>query len=229
MFDLKLKTATAFAVGALFMAAPIALADTSISIWGNGAGSDNRVSVNTANEKRVGQHNNVRIDNDVRVFSNTGGNRANFNTGGDVRIRTGDINSYVHINNNANVNRVSLRVDGDHFRTLYTHMNGRQEVPGPGDPNGHGKTTLRVHHDNVCVEMQVHNIARATAAHIHKAPIGAAGPVVVTLPAPGVHGYANDCVMVNSDRARDIRNSPSHYYINVHNNDYPDGAIRGQL
>ena len=120
---------------------------------------------------------------------------------------------------------------GYHSHKLFTQLHGEEEVPGPGDPNGYGITKVKVDHDNgkVCVNIRVLNIAPATKAHIHEGEEGVAGPVVVTLPTPNEHGRASGCVSVSSELAEDIADNPSDYYVNIHNSEYPDGAVRGQL
>ena len=37
------------------------------------------------------------------------------------------------------------------------------------------------------------------------------------------------CVSAGEDLIKEIRQNPANYYVNVHNADFPDGAIRGQL
>lgn len=76
--------------------------------------------------------------------------------------------------------------------------------------------------------MSVSNIIPATAAHIHKGAPGEAGPVVVPLPTP-YDGYTQGCMHVSKDTAHAIHDNPWQYYVNVHNEEYPDGAVRGQL
>jgi hypothetical protein len=66
------------------------------------------------------------------------------------------------------------------------------------------------------------------AAHIHEAPAGQAGPVVVGL-MPPTNGAASGCVSVARELARDILMNPANYYVNVHNAEFPAGALRGQL
>jgi CHRD domain len=75
----------------------------------------------------------------------------------------------------------------------------------------------------------VSNIAPATAAHIHEAPVGKAGDAVVTLSPPPTEGSSKNCVNVDKDLIKRIRQNPENFYVNVHNADFPDGAIRGQL
>ena len=115
-------------------------------------------------------------------------------------------------------------------RQLATTLTGEQEVPGPGDPNGLGfaAVTLNPGQGLVCYELRVSGIAPATAAHIHEAPFGEAGDVVVTLGAP-TDGSSSGCVEVDRALVKDILQNPSEYYVNVHNAEYPLGALRGQL
>ena len=82
----------------------------------------------------------------------------------------------------------------------------------------------------LCYELSVSGIAPpATGAHIHEAPPGEAGDVVVTLQPPTTDGFSSGCVEVGRALAKDILKNPSDYYVNVHNAEYPAGALRGQL
>jgi hypothetical protein len=111
---------------------------------------------------------------------------------------------------------------------LETDMGGKQEVPGPGDPDGRGHADVKVFSAKVCYTLTAKRIAPATAAHIHQGPRGVAGPVVVTLKPP-TDGSSSGCVEIGQALARNLREHPKAYYINVHNEPFPDGAIRGQL
>jgi hypothetical protein len=115
-------------------------------------------------------------------------------------------------------------------RPLATTLTGAAEVPGPGDPDGTGTAALTVNPglSQICYELTVSGIAPATAAHIHKGAVTVAGPVVVPL-APPTGGTSSGCAEVTRELALAILNNPSDYYVNVHNADFPAGAIRGQL
>lgn len=64
-------------------------------------------------------------------------------------------------------------------------------------------------------------------AHIHVGDENSAGPVVQDLVAP-TNGYASGCVD-NDALAAALDADPDNYYVNVHNSEYPAGAVRGQL
>jgi hypothetical protein len=112
--------------------------------------------------------------------------------------------------------------------TLEAELTGEQEVPGPGDPDGRGEAELKVFAAKVCYTLKVSRIKPATAAHIHKGRRGEAGPVVVTLNTP-TDGFSRGCEQISRELSRKLREHPARYYVNVHNEEYPDGAVRGQL
>ncbi|MDB5465264.1 MAG: hypothetical protein JWQ46_26 [Phenylobacterium sp.] len=116
-------------------------------------------------------------------------------------------------------------------KPLMAMMNGASEKPTAADPDGSGMATVRPDpaKGQVCYDISVKNIATATMAHIHKAGPDAAGPVVVPLKAPGADGKSTGCATADAAVVKDIQANPGGYYVNVHNAEYPAGAIRGQL
>jgi hypothetical protein len=114
-------------------------------------------------------------------------------------------------------------------------MDGMQEVPAAGDPDGRavgfvrlkGKTTVRF-------AFAWSAIAAPTAAHIHTGGVAQAGPIVVPFFAaptglpPTINSVSGE-VEADATLVRTIRNRPSGFYVNLHNAEFPAGAIRGQL
>ena len=112
--------------------------------------------------------------------------------------------------------------------TFQASLTGEKEVPGPGDKDGLGHAEVQVYEARVCYTLEVHGIEPATAAHIHRGGPSVAGPIVVELKAP-TDGSSSGCVAISRALSTKLRQNPTQYYVNVHNNPYPDGAIRGQL
>jgi hypothetical protein len=109
---------------------------------------------------------------------------------------------------------------------------GSSEVPGPGDADGSGTASLTVDVDTDEVCLDVSALTNVTLpinlAHVHVGTVGNSGsPVVSFLSAPDADGIFNICV-TDSD-ADAIAADPAGYYINLHNDDFPNGAVRGQL
>ena len=116
-------------------------------------------------------------------------------------------------------------------RPFVAAMSGAQEVP-PADPDGSGTAwlTLNYGQSEVCWVLFVEDIVLpASAAHIHRAPAGTNGGVVVPLSAPDATGWAAGCATADQELIKEIQQSPSGFYVNVHNSVYPGGAVRGQL
>lgn len=85
--------------------------------------------------------------------------------------------------------------------------------------------------------IQLVPVAEGMAAHIHEGALGENGPVVAALAGPE-DGNAADCLtegeegkfpMGKTGIVQRILNNPEGFYVNVHNPQFPDGAIRGQL
>ena len=128
-------------------------------------------------------------------------------------------------------------------RPFTTRLSGAQEcsnaippVCGVGDPDGTGtaKITVNPGQNRVCWQITVNNIAAPTRGHIHNAPAGQNGPIVVGFFEAGnvdLDGCTGDdrSPAFDRERLKDIIQNPQNYYVNVHNADFPAGAIRGQL
>ena len=115
-------------------------------------------------------------------------------------------------------------------RPLIAHMTGAQETPPNGSPGtGTADITVNIGQSEVCWRLTVEDLERpAIAAHIHLAPVGVAGPIVVPL-SPPTSGSSEGCRTVDGVLARNILQHPEAYYVNVHTTVFPGGEIRGQL
>jgi hypothetical protein len=108
-------------------------------------------------------------------------------------------------------------------------LSGAAEVPGPGDEDGSGFANVFIEEGQLCYDINVLDIAPATAAHIHEGGVGESGPPVVTLEPPSEDGAVDACIPTEADVLQRITNNPAGFYVNVHNDEFPDGALRGQL
>ncbi len=114
-------------------------------------------------------------------------------------------------------------------------LNGSAEVPGPGDMDGSGSAaiTINTEKSEVCFTLKFADIGAPTAAHIHEGSEGQSGDPVATLTpisaGDGSETEAKSCVSADAEVLTRIVASPGDFYVNVHNEEFPDGAIRGQL
>ncbi len=118
-------------------------------------------------------------------------------------------------------------------RPFVVSLWGANEVTvSGGDPDGSGTAWLTLNYGQaeICWSISVEDIVLpATAAHIHEAPAGSAGPPVVFLSAPDENGWSSGCTSASQELIKDIQQSPAGYYVNVHNAEFGAGALRGQL
>lgn len=115
--------------------------------------------------------------------------------------------------------------------SLSSKLNADNELL-PGDAKATGTSTLIVFpaFGVACAQFTVKNLSSpATHAMLHKAQVGKAGPIALELPTPSTYGLAFRCYKADSEILSNISQNPENYYINVYNNKFPTGAIRGQL
>jgi len=113
---------------------------------------------------------------------------------------------------------------------LAAELEGENEVPQEGAANGTGGFEAALAQDGeLCYEIYATGIAPAGAAHIHRGAASENGPPVVSLVTPQTGETAEACTMIESGLAQEILADPEGFYVNVHNEPYPGGAIRGQL
>lgn len=130
-------------------------------------------------------------------------------------------------------------------RTYVAHMTGSNEVP-PVETKGQGQTVFQLNADGTELSFRqtVANLENVRFSHIHAAPAGQNGPIVVTLyPGPTTSGRTQGVLVEGTITSSDLEGSLSgmalsdlvalieagNAYVNVHTDAQPSGEIRGQI
>ena len=113
---------------------------------------------------------------------------------------------------------------------LGASLKGAAEAPGPGDlkASSTADITLDTEKLRLCFNIESSGLDKVTMAHIHKGSAGTAGAPVATLKVDG-RGNGKECMDIAKDVADSLAAKPDDYYLNIHNDAFPAGAVRGQL
>lgn len=147
----------------------------------------------------------------------------------DCEALRADVVAFVFARNNMTTGGGTGEVAGDNVFT--SQMSGPQEVPGPGDPDATGTATVTIDPatNTVCWSYTASGISTITAAHIHVGAEGESGSPVVPFSTADGSWPTEGCTTAEADVVQAILSNPVGYYVNVHTDEFPQGALRGQL
>ncbi len=112
--------------------------------------------------------------------------------------------------------------------TLTADLAGDAETAADG--TGSATITLDPETGEACWELSAEDIGAVVQSHIHVGAEGESGDVVVPLDVDGFDGTSEGCVSdQDGDALQSIIDDPAGYYVNIHTEEFPGGAIRGQL
>jgi hypothetical protein len=112
--------------------------------------------------------------------------------------------------------------------TMTAKLSGAAEDP-PAQGTGTARVTVNAATGRVCFRITLRGVGTVNAGHIHKGRGGQAGPVFVPLFDQATRRPRGCVRNVQKSAIRAILRNPRGYYVNVHNQQYPAGAARGQL
>ncbi|MEW2632020.1 CHRD domain-containing protein [Streptomyces sp. NPDC048389] len=121
--------------------------------------------------------------------------------------------------------------------TFAVVMTGAHEVPDAtgaavNDPDGKAVALMQVKGDRIVFAMQWEGFV-PSQGHIHQGAAGQNGDVKVPLfgtPMPdSLHSAAGHTTFTDAALAKSIVGHPSGFYMNLHSEEFPGGAVRGQL
>ena len=111
---------------------------------------------------------------------------------------------------------------------LTAELAGDAETAAEG--TGSAMVTLDPETGEACWELTAEGIGAVTQSHIHVGAAGESGDVVVPLDVDGFDGTSEGCVAdQDAEALQAIIDDPAGYYVNLHTEEFPGGAIRGQL
>jgi CHRD domain len=113
-------------------------------------------------------------------------------------------------------------------------MDGKWELGEKSTARGSAAIHV-IDESTICYGLTVKGLAdgdRPADAHIHKGKINQNGPIVIkfeNVPEEGDPGWGGGCTQADPAVIRRVQRAPVKYYVNVHSDQFKDGALRGQL
>ncbi|TMJ18488.1 MAG: CHRD domain-containing protein [Alphaproteobacteria bacterium] len=108
-------------------------------------------------------------------------------------------------------------------------LNG-DNVPGAADTDGWGRAKIAIHHERhqLCTDLEVRSIGSVTSVQIYRGGAGGQGEPVSRIERPDDND-SWDCKAIGDSLAQEIESNPSAFYVEVRTEEFPNGAIRGQI
>jgi hypothetical protein len=121
--------------------------------------------------------------------------------------------------------------------TITADVSGAQVVPGPGDEDAAGTASPFMTVDaedplngRACVFYDISDMDPGTVASIGQGGAGEAGTIVLTVPVEDNFGIGNGCIDgVDPAIVAAFNADPTGYFVQISNDAFPDGAVRGQV
>ena len=125
----------------------------------------------------------------------------------------------------------------EYNHVLNAVVDGRKEIGNDGQRragnlDGFGSFSGVLSGRKLCYGLQVTGIGMPLAAHIHRGNADTNGDVVVPLAAMKQNGDSatgSDCTQLSRSLADRLVSAPGRFYVNIHTQKFPSGAVRGQL
>jgi hypothetical protein len=133
---------------------------------------------------------------------------------------------YVNVHNAAFPNGA---IRGQITPGVFSVLTGANEFPGPGDPDGFGMAVFYNQGGGTSYAILVQGIGAPNASHLHRGAPGVAGPVVITLASSFPNNLATGSFTASNALSNEFIANPLNFYVDVHNAEFPDGAIRGPV
>lgn len=97
---------------------------------------------------------------------------------------------------------------------------------------GFGQISVQIDDEagELCYDLELTDIPDSTAAHVHSGGLQDVGDIVIDLGWEKGAVEGGKCFEgLDPELLKEIRENPRLYYVNVHSEDFPDGAARGQF
>lgn len=132
----------------------------------------------------------------------------------------------------AGPNATSAREFGYHVDMRPATVVDATGATGAGDPDARLNAAFQVDIEagTFCPSFGgLVGLSTPTAVHVHAGVAGTNGPIVAEFDVPVAEGGFGDCVDVSPDVIEAIVADPLAFYMDLHTDEFPDGAVRGQM
>lgn len=108
-------------------------------------------------------------------------------------------------------------------------LTGGNEVT-QGDSDGWGRVKISIDDtlNVLCADVEIRALGHVKSAQIYRGKAGVTGEPVVALDPPE-DDDADDCDNIGDTLADEIQANPTDFYVSIVTDDFPQGAIRGQI